>query len=158
HLQHGVQARTFRDIVAQRQQDNLRFLRILQGYLMLGLLIGIAGLAVVMVRAVRERRQQIGVLRAVGLQPGTVGRSFMLEAAFISLQGILIGAVLGTATAHQLITNAGALGGTDVDFVVPWTEIGLLLAITVGASVLAAGWPARQASHIRPATALRTTE
>ncbi len=158
HLQHGVQARTFHDIVAQRQQDNLQFLRILQGYLMLGLLIGIAGLAVVMVRAVRERRQQIGVLRAVGLQPGTVGRTFMLEAAFISLQGILIGALLGGATAHQLLTNAAALGSIDIDFIVPWAEIGLLLAITLAASVLAAGWPARQASHIRPATALRTTE
>ncbi len=158
HLQHGVQARTFRDIVSQRQQDNLQFLRILQGYLMLGLLIGIAGLAVVMVRAVRERRQQIGVLRAVGLQPGTVGRTFMLEAAFISLQGILIGALLGVATAHQLITNAGALGGTDIDFLVPWTEIALLLAVTLAGSVFAAGWPARQASHIRPATALRITE
>lgn len=158
HLQHGVRARTFRSIVAQRQQDNLQFLRILQGYLMLGLLVGIAGLAVVMVRAVRERRQRIGVLRAVGLQPGTVGRSFMLEAAFISLQGIVIGALLGAATARQLIVDSAALGGIEVGFTVPWAEIGLLLAVTLAASVLAAGWPAHQASTIRPAVALRTTE
>lgn len=158
NISRGVEARTFQAIVADRQQQNRRFMRILQGYLMLGLLVGIAGLGVVMVRAVRERRQQIGVLRSIGLQPGTVGRAFMLEAAFIALQGILIGSALGSATAYQLIANAGAFGGRDVTFQVPWGEITLLLAITLIASVAAAAWPARRASRIRPAVALRTGE
>ena len=158
HIVHGVEARTFHAIVADRQQQNRRFMRILQGYLMLGLLVGIAGLGVVMVRAVRERRQQIGVLRSIGLQPETVGGAFMLEAAFIALQGIVVGSVLGTATAYQLIANAGAFGGRDVTFQIPWGEITLLLAITLAASVAAAGWPARRASRIRPAVALRTGE
>ncbi|MBW3664346.1 MAG: ABC transporter permease [Actinobacteria bacterium] len=158
HISHGVQAQTFRSIVAERQQQNRQFMRILQGYLMLGLLVGVAGLGVVMVRAVRERRQQIGLLRSVGLQPQTVGRSFMLEASFIALQGIVIGSLLGCATAYQLITNAGAFGGLDVRFQIPWLQIALLLGVTLLASTAAAAWPARRASQIRPAVALRTLE
>lgn len=158
HLRHGVEVQSFRAIVAERQQENLQFFRLLQGYLMLGLLVGIAGLGVIMVRAVRERRQQIGVLRSLGFQPGTVGRSFMLEAAFIALQGIVVGASLGTATAYQLVENAAVLGGVEVAFEIPWGELALLLGITLVASVAAAGWPALQAGRIRPAVAMRTTE
>lgn len=158
NIRHGVEGRTFQEVVAQRQRQNRQFLRILQGYLMLGLLVGTAGLAVVMVRAVRERRQQIGVLRSIGLQPRTVGRSFMLEAAFIAVQGVLIGTALAAATAYQLITNAAAFGGLEVRFVIPWAELAVLLGLTLLASVAAAGWPARRASRIRPAVALRTVE
>ncbi|MDP8960310.1 MAG: ABC transporter permease, partial [Actinomycetota bacterium] len=158
HIPHGVEARTFRTVVTERQQQNRQFMRILQGYLMLGLLVGIAGLGVVMVRAVRERRQQIGVLRSIGLQPQTVRRSFMLEAAFIALQGIIIGTLLGGATAYQLVTNAAAFGGLEVRFQIPWLEIAILLGITLVASIAAASWPAHRASRIRPAVALRTVE
>lgn len=158
HIPHGVEARTFHQVVDQRQQQNRQFMRILQGYLMLGLLVGTAGLAVVMVRAVRERRQQIGLLRSIGLQPRTVGRSFMLEAAFIAVQGIVVGTALATATAYQLITNADAFGGLEVEFLIPWIEIVVLLGITLLASIAAAAWPARRASSIRPAVALRTVE
>ncbi len=158
HIRHGVEAQTFQTIVADRQQQNRQFMRILQGYLMLGLLVGIAGLGVVMVRAVRERRQQIGVLRSIGLQSQTVGRSFMLEAAFIAVQGVVIGTLLGGATAYQLVNNSAAFGGLEVRFVVPWSELALLLGIVLVASVAAAFWPARRASRIRPAVALRAFE
>lgn len=133
-------------------------MRVLQGYLMLGLLVGITGLGVIMVRAVRERRREIGMLRSLGLQPATVGWSFMLEAGFVALQGLLIGTALATATGYQLVTNASALGGIDAAFTVPWTELATLLGVTLAASLFAAGWPARQASRIRPALTLRTTD
>src|SRR6266511_3276978 len=47
---------------------NRSFFQLMEGFLALGLLVGIAGLGVVMVRAVRERRRTIGVLRALGFQ------------------------------------------------------------------------------------------
>lgn len=61
-------------------------------------------------------------------------------------------------TAYQLITNAGAFGGLDVRFQVPWLQIAVLLGVTLLASTAAAAWPAHQASRIRPAAALRTLE
>lgn len=158
HIAHGVEARTFREIVAERQGQNLQFLRILQGYLLLGLLVGTAGLGVVMVRAVRERRRQIGLLRSIGVQARAVGRTFMLEGAFIALQGIVVGTALATATAYQLITNAAVLGGIEVGFSVPWTQVVVLLVVTLMATAVAAGWPARRAGRIRPAETLRAIE
>ena len=57
---------TFRSLIEEFARANLQFLRLMQGYLALGLLVGIAGLGVVMVRAVRERRREVGVLRSLG--------------------------------------------------------------------------------------------
>ena len=70
----------------------------MQGYLALGLIIGIAGLGVVMVRAVRERRRQIGMLRAMGFQSRVVRQAFLVEAGFIAVQGIALGVILALVT------------------------------------------------------------
>ncbi len=158
HIPNGVEVRTFRDIVSENQSANLQFFRLMQGYLALGLVVGISGLGVIMVRAVRERRREIGVLRSLGFQPGTVGRSFLLESGFVALEGLLLGAGLSIATAYQLIANAEIFGDLDVAFSVPWTEVTFLLALTLVASLAATGWPARQASQIKPAVALRITD
>lgn len=82
----------------------------------------------------------------------------MLDASFIALPGIVIGSVLSGATANQLVTNAGAFGGLDVRFQVPWLQIAVLLGATLLASAAAAAWPAGRASRIRPAVALRTLD
>ena len=158
HIPSGVEARTFRAIVAESQSVNLQFIRLMQGYLALGLVVGISGLGVIMVRAVRERRREIGILRSLGFQSRTVGRSFLLESAFVALEGLLVGAALAIVTSYQLVTNAEIFGDLDVTFVVPWGEIVLVLVVTLIASLAATGWPARQASRIRPAVALRVAD
>ncbi len=158
HIPNGVEARTFRAIVAESQSANLQFFRLMQGYLALGLVVGISGLGVIMVRAVRERRREIGILRSIGFQSSTVGRSFLLESAFVALEGLVVGAVLAIVTAYQLVTNAEVFGDLEVTFVVPWAEILILLGITLVASLAATGWPARQASRVRPAVALRVAD
>ena len=75
----------------QLQTSSKGFLGLMQGYLGLGLIIGIAGLGVVMVRAVRERRRQIGMLRAMGFSSRVVRQAFLVESAFLAVQGIVIG-------------------------------------------------------------------
>ena len=47
---------------------NLTFNRLIQGFLGLGLIVGVAALGVISARAVVERRQQIGVMRAIGFR------------------------------------------------------------------------------------------
>ncbi|MQB01894.1 MAG: FtsX-like permease family protein, partial [Actinobacteria bacterium] len=69
-LVQGADARTFTEIGTEGQGQLIGFLAIMQGFLGFGLLVGIAGLGVVMVRAVRERRKEIGMLRAMGFQKG----------------------------------------------------------------------------------------
>ena len=103
----GVDGR-FREAFGDRLQEASRSL--LEGFLSLGLLIGIAGLGVVMVRAVRERRREIGMLRAIGFAARIVRRAFMIEASFIAVQGIAIGGVLGLVTGFSVLTSSSTFG------------------------------------------------
>lgn len=155
-VSNGVEADPIRSIVEDFQQTNLQFFRLMTGYLALGLLVGIAGLGVVMVRAVRERRRDVGVLRSLGFLPYQVRRAFVLESGFVALQGILIGVALAIVTASQLIATEAF--GEDIAFIVPWDNIAILTSLALVASLLATAWPAQQASKIPPAVALRIAD
>lgn len=155
-IANGVEADTFRSFVEESQAGSMQFLRLMQGYLALGLLVGIAGIGVVMVRAVRERRREVGVLRSLGFRPSMVRRAFILESAFTAFEGILVGTVLALITAYQLISNGEF--GEGVVFTIPWLDVAVLLLVSIGASLLATWWPAHQASQIPPAVALRITD
>jgi putative ABC transport system permease protein len=155
-FRNGVEADSFRTLVEDFQQVNLQFLNLMQGYLALGLLVGIAGLGVLAVRSVRERRREIGVLRSLGFVPPQVRRSFLFESAFIALQGILIGSVLAVITSAQLVGTESF--GESAVFEVPWTQLAILCGAALVASIIATAWPAQQASRIAPAVALRVAE
>ncbi len=123
--------------------------QLFQGYLAMGLLVGIVGIAVVMVRAVRERRRQIGTLRALGFPAQSVGRSFAIEAGYIALQGTMIGVLLALLTLYTIVARSDAMG--DLQFAVPIAQLSILLVATAAASLLATVAPALSATRIRPA-------
>ncbi len=155
-VRNGVEAVTFRSRIEDFQQGSLQFFRLMQGYLALGLAVGIAGIGVVMVRAVRERRRQVGVLRSLGFRPLMIGTAFVIESTLTALTGVVIGVALAIVTARQLILNGEF--GDGIEFIVPWSELLILAAISMVASLLATMWPARQASQIPPAVALRIAD
>jgi putative ABC transport system permease protein len=155
-VDNGVQAETYRQRVEEFGRLNLQFLRLMQGYLALGLLVGIAGLGVVMVRAVRERRREVGVLRSLGFLPGMVRRAFLLESGFTAIEGILLGTVLSLVTASQLVANGDF--GQGIEFQIPWLDVTVLCAVSLLAALAATAWPAQQASQIPPAVALRVAD
>jgi putative ABC transport system permease protein len=158
HLQsqfigNGTEAFSIAALMDEAFSMTHQIFQLFQGYLAMGLLVGIAGIAVVMIRAVRERRRQIGTLRALGFPAQSVGRSFAIEAAYIALQGTLIGALLALLTLYTIVARSDAMG--DVTFAVPYLQLVVLLAGTVFASLLATVAPALSATRIRPAVALR---
>ncbi|MCA1692394.1 MAG: FtsX-like permease family protein [Actinobacteria bacterium] len=157
-IEYGVKADSIGAIVRLQLQQQEGFIRLMQGYLALGLLVGIAGLGVVMVRAVRERRRQIGMLRAMGFSQRVVRTAFLLEAGFVAVQGIVVGVVLALIVSYQLLSNSEAFGESQLDFDVPWLFLGLILGASLAASLIATAAPANQASRIRPAVALRIAE
>ncbi len=155
-ISHGMSAETFDSAVEREVSQTLGIFRLFQGFLSLGLLIGIAGLAVVLVRAVRERRRAIGVLRSLGAQSKTVRRSFLIESAFVAIQGVVIGAVLGLVTAYQVIVNSDTFETSGFEFSWPWLGLAFVVIVPTVAALLAAVLPARRAAQITPAVALRT--
>ncbi len=105
-----MRADTFRSLVADNSTATTQFFRLMQGYLALGLVVGIAGLGVIMVRAVRERRRQIGMLRSLGFSASKVRAAFLFESGFVALEGIVIGTALALVTSYQIVVNSDALG------------------------------------------------
>ena len=150
----GVQAVSINAELADQQQQNRAFLYIIQGFMGLGLLVGLAAVGVIAFRAVVERRQQIGVLRSIGFQPNMVSLSFLIESAFVVLLGSISGTALGVLLSRSLFSSED-FAPNGVDFIIPWESIIVILLITFLAALLMTVIPARQASKLAPAEALR---
>lgn len=154
-LNNAVNATLMAESFAQAQALTRGILQVFQGFLALGLLVGIAALGVISTRTVVERRQQVGMLRAIGFQPRMVALSFLLESSFIALTGIFVGTATGVLLGRALVTSSYESIAEGRAFAVPWVAI---IAIVVGAylfSLLTTILPALQASRIYPAEALR---
>jgi putative ABC transport system permease protein len=154
-LPYGAQAEDIRQAIEDSQSQQRSFLYILQGFMGLGLIVGIAAVGVIAFRAVVERRQQIGMLRAIGFQRSTVARAFVLESAMTVILGVLAGGVTGLILSYSLITGDEFSQGVESTFIVPWNLIIIMLVVTIVAALLMAWIPARQASRVVPAEALR---
>jgi putative ABC transport system permease protein len=128
---------------------------LLEAYLALGLIVGIAGLGVITMRNVVERRQETGALRALGFRRSMVLRSFLIELSFIALTGIALGVSLGVALSYNLYLRFFA---NQAVFVIPWERLLLLGGIAFLGAVLATASPAIRASRMPPAQALRSLE
>jgi putative ABC transport system permease protein len=130
------------------------FQQLLLGFLTVGLVVGVAALGVISTRAVVERRQQIGMLRALGFQREMVSWVFLIESSFVALLGIGLGIGLALIPASQMIADmASEIPG--ISFQVPWREIIFVSGLAYGMTLLTTWLPAVQASRVRPAEALR---
>jgi putative ABC transport system permease protein len=130
------------------------FQYLLLGFLTVGLVVGVAALGVISTRAVVERRQQIGMLRALGFRRKMVAWIFLIESSFVALLGIGLGASLALIPASQMITDMAAeIPG--LVFQVPWKEMIFVSGLAYTMSLLTTWLPAIQASQITPAEALR---
>ncbi len=150
----GLQASVVAEEVRSGAEFSIIMFNLFTGFMGLGLLVGIAALGVIAARSVVERRQQIGMMRALGFQRGQVRLAFLMESSFVALLGIATGIALGFGLSGNILEQmAGDMPG--VTYQVPWTMIGLVAAIAYAASLLTTFLPARQASKVYPAEALR---
>ncbi len=141
------------DMLAQQISGILTLLNLLTGFLALGLVVGIAGLGVISTRAVVERWQQIGMLRALGFRRALVQRSFLMESSLIAILGLLVGAGIGLWESYRFFVTDKSFG--TVDFHVPVLQIVVILVGAYAATLLTTYLPSRAASRVAPAEALR---
>jgi len=126
-----------------------------QSFLALGLVVGIAGLAIITARNVVERKREIGVLRALGFRRSLVLKSQLIEVLLVVSLGMLIGLVVGIAFAAQLFASSELAG---VTLTIPWDRLGIIFLVTYVAVLLASIFPVLRAARIRPSEALRMME
>jgi putative ABC transport system permease protein len=151
----GVQGTSIRDELRDAQKTESGFLYIIQGFMGLGLFVGVAAVGVIAFRSVVERRQQIGVLRAIGFQREMVSLAFLIETLFIVGLGVLSGAALGLRLGQKLVEDPDQGFSADASFVIPWSSILPIVAVTIVVALVMTWIPARQAGRVAPAEALR---
>jgi putative ABC transport system permease protein len=153
----GMQAQSLSKSVNDERALTLAFNRLIRGFMSLGIVVGVAGLGVIAARSVVERRALIGMLRAIGYQRSMVQLSFLIESSFIALLGIAIGMTLALGLSVVIVGEiAKSIDG--VEYRIPWSSALLVFSVTYGASLLTTFLPAKQASDIYPAEALRLGE
>jgi putative ABC transport system permease protein len=127
---------------------------------LISLLVGMFLIYNTVATAVVRRRHEIGVLRALGLSGWQVQGLFMAEAFVLGVIGSLLGLVLGVVMAGQLIgavsqtiTSIYILASIQNLFISPWIIVAALI-LCLGAVLLAAWFPAREAALLSPVEAL----
>ena len=150
------------DLKASTIGDELRLVQgvrgllnmILQGFMGVGLLAGVAALGTLSTRAVVERRRQIGVLRALGFTARAVSMGLLVESAVVALLGAALGVGVGLFVAQNTVTFLSAVN-PELRFSIPWDQLALVVLVSLGAALLMTILPARQAAQLTPAEALR---
>lgn len=132
--------------------------------LILGLIIIVAAFNIVgsLTMIVIEKRQDIGVLRAMGVSRPNIRRIFLNEGLLIGVVGAGIGLGVGLSLAllqkyFELVPLQGAesfmIDAYPVSIQV--LDIFLIVAASIGLCVLASLYPARRAAAIEPARAVQ---
>ena len=107
-----------------------------------------------------RRRQQIGILRAVGASREMVRAAFLIEGAVFGILGAAAGLLVGRLLAIGAVEAVGAtvsslyVSSTPGEIAFrPWTVAMAVLA-GLGTSLLSAWWPAREAAGVAPTEAM----
>jgi putative ABC transport system permease protein len=154
-VEQGVQGQSLDELLGEIQAQQEGFLYLLSGFMSLGLVVGVAALGVISLRAVVERRQQIGMLRAVGFRSSLVSLAFMLESGFVAFIGLGAGILAGFALSFNLLNSDEISGSNEIAFYIPWGQIMLFAGLAFLASLIMTWFPARAASNVPVAEALR---
>jgi putative ABC transport system permease protein len=110
-----------------------------------------AGIMNIMFVNVAQRTHEIGIRKALGARTAEIRLQFVLEAAFISLAG----AIIGVAIALGLIWFATSLAGGEVPLSISWSAVSLALLLSTAIGVLFGYRPANVAAQMNPVEALR---
>ncbi|RYG15669.1 MAG: FtsX-like permease family protein [Chitinophagaceae bacterium] len=138
------------DAVAQTLFENLAWVAI--GGIAIGTitLIGASiGLMNIMLVSVTERTREIGIRKAIGANPSTIRKQFLIEAVVICLIGGALGILLGIGIGNLISLSMGG------SFIIPWLFILGGLVLCVGVGIMSGYYPAKKASKLDPVEALR---
>ncbi|HLE96180.1 MAG TPA: FtsX-like permease family protein, partial [Candidatus Thermoplasmatota archaeon] len=129
---------------------------VFESFLGLGLFVGLAATGFLASRAVHERIRDIGTLRALGFEEKDVQRAFMLESTLTAGVGLLVGLSVGLVVAHSVWWRE--IREEAIPFRPPWTVLVVFVVAVLALAALASRGPAKRASELPPAQAVRYVE
>ncbi|MEE1781711.1 FtsX-like permease family protein [Streptomyces sp. SP17BM10] len=130
-------------------------LNMMYGLLAMSVLVAILGVINTLAMSVFERKREIGMLRAIGLDRRGIKRMVRLESVVISVFGAGVGLLLGCFIAWAINgTLKSSLSGLTT--VLPYGQLLLFLALAGLVGLVAAIWPARRASRLDILASIKT--
>ena len=116
----------------------------------ISLLVGGIGVMNIMLVSVIERTREIGIRKALGARERDIWGQFLIEAAFLSFTGGIIGVILGWVVSY-IVSRMGLMTTVvSADIVI------LAVSVSVGIGLFFGFYPAWNASRLNPIDALRS--
>lgn len=147
-----VQVRTAKEYAGAQVDSVTQMLNILYALLALSVIVAVIGIINTLALNVIERRQEIGMLRAVGTQRSQIRSMITIESVQIALYGALTGIVLGLGLGWAFLKVLSSQGLNTI--AVPYSQLVLLLIGAGVVGIIAALWPARNAAKTPPLEAI----
>ena len=149
----GAKVMAIQQVVKGRMETLMQFKKFSFGVSVIVILIGSLVVLVTMTGSVRERKEEIGVFRAIGFRKRHVARIILIEAALISVCAGVIGYLAGmgaTKLAFYLFTENPSMA-------LPWNLplAGGAMAMALAVGLAASVYPALAAARMDPNDALR---
>ena len=138
--------------------------------LLLTLIIAVAAFNIVstLIMVVTDKRADIAILKTIGLSPSGVMAVFIVQGTLVGVAGTIFGVFLGIPLALSIteilafleavfgfyLFNPSAYFISELPSELRWSDVGLVMTLSIGLSVLATLYPALKASRIIPAEVL----
>lgn len=130
---------------AQTQMTDM-VLNILYALLAVAVVIAILGIINTLVLSVMERKREIGLLRAIGLNRGQLRTMIGLESVIIAVLGSILGMGMGLLFGWGLCLAMNNQGITRIE--IPWGQLGMFLGASIVVGILAAIVPSVWATRV----------
>jgi putative ABC transport system permease protein len=116
----------------------------------ISLLVGGIGVMNIMLVSVLERTREIGIRKALGARERDIWGQFLIEAAFLTFSGGIIGVVVGWVVSYLVSSMGQFTTVVSADIVI------LAVSVSVGIGLFFGFYPAWNASRLNPIEALRS--
>ncbi|MFZ2834780.1 MAG: ABC transporter permease [Candidatus Moraniibacteriota bacterium] len=138
--------------IIKQVTDVLRYFLLAIGTI--SLIVGGVGIMNIMLLAVNQRIREVGLRKAVGAKNTDVWTQFLIESAFISFLGGIIGIIIGIAISGLTAIIIQSLQYVW-PFIISWQSIVAAIGVSFAIGIIFGIYPAGKASRISPMEALR---
>lgn len=103
-----------------------------------------------------DKQGEIAILQTQGLTKGQVTQIFVLQGSLVGILGAVLGGGLGILVTHNLVSLLNLINPSiHLPTLISASQVIVIIAASIGLSLLCTIYPAYRASRIEPAQALR---
>lgn len=146
--EYAVSVQSMQSMIEQMSEITGTISMMLSAIAAISLLVGGIGIMNIMIVTVTERKQEIGIRKALGATPGAIRQQFLVESASITLMGGIAGIFLG------IIISLAVEYVQSTAFIVSWQACVVSFIFSVFVGIFFGLSPASRAAKLDPVAAL----